>query len=541
MDEKKREDIALFRYNLILPFLSAEELEWGVKGELLKRLVSKSYEIPHSEKTSLTEKSIRRYLEAYREKGFEGLKPENRSDIGTSKAIPAEFLEQAFILKQEEPRRSARKIIQIMEIQEKVKPGLLKPSTLSRHLLQNGMNTKELKKSDKVFRAFQADHPNQIWQSDVMYGPYLPDPDQPERKKRTYLVGLIDDCSRMVPHAEFYWQENLPHFENTLQKAIIKRGIPEVLYVDNGAIFSSRQLDLICAELGIRKIHCKPYSPEGKGKVERFFGTVRSDFLTELSHEKVARLDELNKKFWAWLEMDYHLRIHSGTKDKPVKRWLSNVTGHLKKIDEKQLQTIFLWRKTRKVNKLGLVSVQGIDFEVDSHLVGKSVEVRLDYFDLSQVLIYLNGNFWQKAKPAKISRWNTSQKKNHTQKTPPPPKSGIKYLKTLEQQHLAKKREHAKELLGHSQTKSQPENFTEAHFVKTVADGLGRKVDELHQKELERLGQAWQSFGPFEPALIHTALAKAIVAKGNRQHLSFYLQAIIDSHLNAKNNQKENS
>jgi putative transposase len=540
MDEKKREDIALFRYNLILPFLSAEELEWGVKGELLVRLVSKNYEIPHSEKTSLTEKTIRRYLDAYREKGFEGLKPENRSDRGTSKKIPAEVLEQAFILKQEEPRRSARKIIQIMEIQEKVKPGVVKLSTLSRHLKQNDMTAKELKKSGKVFRAFLADNPNQIWQSDVMYGPYLPDPDQPERKKRTYLVAIIDDFSRLVPHAEFYWQENLPHLENTLQKAIIKRGVPEVFYVDNGAIFSARQLDLISAELGIRKIHCKPYSPEGKGKIERFFRTVRSDFLVELSHEKVSRLDELNKKFWAWLEMDYHLRVHSETKEKPVKRWLANVTGHLKKIDEKQLQTIFLWRKTRKVNKLGLVSVQGIEFEVDSHLVGKSVEVRLDYFDLSQVLIYHNGNFWQKAKPAKISRWNRSQKKKQTQKTPPPPKSGIKYLKALEEKHHAQKVDHAKALLGQSQAKSQSADFTEAHFVKTVADGLGRKVDELHQKELEQLGQAWQRFGPIEPALIHTALAKAIIAKGNRQHISFYVQAIIDAHLNAKNNQKEN-
>jgi hypothetical protein len=400
------------------------------------------------------------------------------------------------------------------------------------------LTAKALKKSGKHFRAFQADNPNQIWQSDLMYGPYLPDPDQPERKKRTYLVAIIDDFSRLVPHAAFYWHGKLPNLENTLQKALVKRGIPEVFYVDNGAIFSARQLDLICAELGIRKIHCKPYSPEGKGKVERFFGTVRSNFLTELSHDKVSRLEELNKKFWAWLEMDYHLKEHSTTGETPVKRWRENVTGCLRKIDEKQLQTIFLWRKTRKVSKLGLVSVQGIEFEVDSHLAGKSVEVRLNYFDLSRVLIYHNGNFWQKAIPAKISRWNKTKTNEQTQKATPP-QSGIKYLKTLEQKHLHEKKQQAKKLLGHPQPKPQPNNFSEAHFIKTVASGLGRKVEALHPKELEQLGDTWRTFGPIEPVLIHTALAKAVIAKGNRQHITFYLQAITDSHLKAKNKQKE--
>ena len=207
------------------------------------------------------------------------------------------------------------------------------------------------------------------------------------------------------------------------------------------------------------------------------------------------------------------------------------MTGYLKKIDEKQLQIIFLWRVNRKVNQTGLVSVHGIDFEVDSHLAGQSVEIRFNHFDLSQVFIYHQGNFWQKAKSAKISRWNTSQKGTQTQKTPPD--SGIKYLKTLEEKHRHQKVQQAKQLLGHS--KRRTDDFTEAHFIQSVAAGLGRKFDTLHQKELELLGQTWQKFGPIDPALIHTALAK-----GNRQHISFYLQAITDSHLKSKNNQKEN-
>ena len=536
MNEKKRDDIALFRYSLIVPFLSSEELEWGVKGELLQRMVRQIHEIPHSQKNSLNESTIRRYLATYREKGFEGLKPKSRSDIGMSQKISTEVLEKAFVLKREEPRRSARRVIQIMEAHQMVAPGVIRASTLYRHFQQNNLTAKELKKSAKTFRSFQADYPNQIWQSDVMYGPYLPDPERPAAKKQTYLVAIIDDFSRLVPHAAFYWNERLPTLENTFQKAILKRGIPEVFYVDNGKIFSANQMNLVCAELGIRKIHCEPYSPESKGKIERFFRTVQGSFLTELAHEKVDRLETLNAKFWAWLEVEYHQKIHSSTKDTPNNRWRQHVTGHLKKIEERQLQQIFLWRVTRKVNKVGLVSVQGVEFEVESFLAGKPVEVRFNHFDLSAVLVYYDGRFLQKARPARISRWNTAAKKPKPVPPQPAPKSNVNHLEFLQQQHHQQKVAHAQELLGR---KVPQQNFSEAHFIRTVAIGLNRQIETLHPAELEQLKTAWQQFGPLEPALIHTALAKAKIEKGAGQHIAFYIQAITASHLKSNTDKKE--
>ena len=541
MDEKKREEIALFRYGLIVPFLAPEELEWGVKGELLKRMVKQTLAMPFSKKTSLAESTIRRYLKAYREKGFDGLKPKSRSDIGKSQKIPSDLLEKAFLLKREEPRRSAKKIIQIMEAHQMAEPGTIKPSTLYRLFKQNDITYKQLKRSQKSFRSFQAEHPNQIWQSDVMYGPYLPDPDHPEAKKRTYLVALIDDFSRLVPHAEFYWHEKLPHLENTLQKAILKRGIPDVLYVDNGQIFSAHQINTICAELGIRKITCQPYSPQGKGKIERFFRTVRDRFLTELVHEKVQFLHQLNNKLWAWLEEEYHQQVHSATNEAPSIRWRQQVTPFIRKIEEKQLQAIFLWRENRKVNKLGQVSLQGLKFEVASFLVGKTVEIRYNHFDLSEVFIYQNGQFLQKARQATLPRWNTSKKQNQPKPPSPPPKSGINHLAHLENQHKQHKKDQAQKMLGRQGQSPPKETFTMAHFFKALATTLHRKVEQLHANELQLLQQTWNTYGPFQPPLVHTALAKAILAKGYDQHISFYIQAIINSHLNHqnKNNKKE--
>ena len=527
MDEKKREDIALFRYSLIVPFLSREELEWGVKGEMLQRMVDSIYAIPFSEKSSLTESTIRRYLYNYRKNGFDGLKPKSRDDIGKSRNISAEILEKAFLLKREEPRRSAEKIIQIMEAHNWVTPGLIKPSTLYRIFKHNHLTCKQLKKSQKDFRHFQAELPNQIWQSDTLYGPYLPDPDRPGAKKQTFLVAILDDFSRLVPHAQFYWREKLPFLENTLHKAFIKRGIPEILYVDNGQVYNAHQINTICAELGIRKINCKPYSPEGKGKIERFFRTVRNSFLVELEHEKVEHLHQLNSKFWAWLEMEYHQKQHSTTEQTPNSRWRDHV--NLRKIDEKQLQSIFLWRENRKVSKTGLVSLQGLQFEVASFLAGKRVEIRYNHFDLAKVFIYMDGRFIQNAKQARISRWNTAQKRSKTGLPSETVKSGIKHLQHLENQHLETKVRHAREITGKTAPKSQ---FTQAHFIKAVAEVLKRKVEDLHAKELDELQQAWSQFGPFEPDLLHIALAKAQLDKGTDQHISFYLKYVINTQTN---------
>ena len=426
-----------------------------------------------------------------------------------------------------------------MEAQKMVAPGLIKPSTLYRVFSRNDLTYKKLKGSTKQFRPFQAEHPNQIWQSDVMYGPYLPDPDRPEAKKRTYLVAILDDFSRLVPHAEFYWHEKLPHLENTLQKAILKRGIPAILYVDNGQIFSAHQINLICAELGIRKIHSQPYCPEGRGKIERFFRNVRQQFLVELSHDKVERLHQLNNKFWAWLEQEYHLQIHSAIQETPVAHWRQNVAGFLKKIDEKQLQNIFLWRENRKVNKIGLVSLQGLKFEVASCLQGKIVEIRYNHFDLSQVLVYLDGRFLQKAKQTGLPRWNAAAKQKTPQPDNPSKKvvSGVKHLQYLEEQHQRSKIQQAKNILGQENNAPAPQlSFTKAHFTKQIANALRRKVENFRPNELRDLDQAWEQFGPFQAPLVHTAVAKAIIEKGLDQHISLYINAVVNSHVKYPNN-----
>ncbi|NIN18880.1 MAG: DDE-type integrase/transposase/recombinase [Candidatus Aminicenantes bacterium] len=524
MDEHKREQIALFRYGMILPFLSQEKLEWGVKGEMLHHLAAQHREVPHSTKHSVDEETIRKWLAAYHEKGFDGLKPKSRCDVGQRRSISPQAWDMAVQLKKEAPARGVKKIIRIMEANGMVTPGEIKRSTLARHFKQHGLDRKTLIQSHTVHRRFECQRPNQLWQSDILYGPYLPHPNDPLRTKRTYLVAFIDDFSRLLPHAEFYWDEKYPTVEYTLKKGILKRGIPEAIYVDHGQVYSTRKLDAICAALGIRKLQCQPYRPQSKGKIERFFRTVREDFLSEPEIKALATLAELNKLFWAWLETHYHLSDNATTKQSPHQRWRDNIGPYFRSVDEKELIEIFLYQKSRTVNKAGIVSLEGVEFEVDARLKNKRVDIRYNPFDRSWVQIYYNGQFIQKAKPFVIKRWATKDKP-----TPPTgaaqPSTGIKPLSQLAEKHHDHQKQQAARLTGHIATGNQ-QFFTLADWVQFLAKSLGKTSDAFHAREIEAIKTFLQTYPQITADCAGVALGQTILKQGAKQHITVYLDAI---------------
>jgi transposase InsO family protein len=535
MDDSTREEIALFRYGLIVSLLNPEELEWGMKGELARRIAAQNHTIPNSAKHTIGSDTIRKWVAAYKKNGFEGLKPKPRSDTGQMKTMPADAWEMAVRLRCEAPGRSVAKIIRIMEQAGLVKPGQLKRSTLSLHFKKHGYDRKSLGQKATVHRRFQADHPNQIWQSDIMYGPWLPDPRQPEKTKRTYLVAFIDDRSRLAPHAEFYWDERYPRLENTLRKAVLRRGLPRIIYVDNGAVYSTRKLDAICASLGIRKISCQPYSPQGKGKVERFFETVRNGFLVEPEVLAAQTLAELNRLFWGWLEVEYHQQTHSATKQTPLQGW-QQIGKHLRTVDAKELAELFLYEVNRTVDNAGLVKVEGIAFEIDALLAKKKVQVRYNPFDLSWVKVYNNGALVGKAWPLKAGRWNTARRKAAQAKDKPDkdkPPSGLKPMKQLVEQ-LGQRQQGAQH---QSSGRTQP--FTLPAFIKTVATALNRQPDAFHPAEVQTLKHFLESYPQLTAVTVSLILAKAIINHGGQKHISVYLD-IIKQHLTATFSQKEN-
>lgn len=247
------------------------------------------------------------------------------------------------------------------------------------------------------------------------------------------MVAFIDDCSRLVPWGEFFWDEKLPCLETTFKKGIQHRGIPDQIYVDGGKIFSSDQFKLICADLTVEILPAPDAS--SKGKIEAFFKTVQEDFFPEVIHAGVKTLEELNRLFWLWLKEEYNKKVHSETGKRPIDAW--NEIKDIRKVGSDKLEQIFLWRDDRSVNKeTCLIRYENNRYEVDAKLRGKTVEIRFNPFDLTKIYVYYQGEFQCMATPYEMIQHQHRKVKAHEEARlgqREPLKSSISYFKALEE------------------------------------------------------------------------------------------------------------
>jgi transposase InsO family protein len=226
-------------------------------------------------------------------------------------------------------------------------------------------------------RSFVAEHAGTIWYGDVMHGPQL---SFGGRRTRTYLVSLMDDASRLIAHSAFCFSETAIDIEGVLKQALLKRGVPRMLIVDNGAAYRASTLQGICARLSIRLVYCRPYAPEGKGKLERWHRSLRDQFLSELDTTHIHDLADLNARLWAWVEQLYHRTAHSGLGNQtPLARYQQDLP-RIRTLGTRaaQLDELFLHRIARYVRRDGTVSFQGKRFEVPYELAGKTVLLVVD-------------------------------------------------------------------------------------------------------------------------------------------------------------------
>ena len=224
--------------------------------------------------------------------------------------------------------------------------------------------------------------------------------------------------------------------EAALRRGLAARGVPKRIYVDNGSPFVSHQLQRVCAVLGIRLVHSRPGKPQGRGKIERFFATVRAQFLVEIADGQLDSLEELNRLFLAWVETRYHHRTHRETGQSPLARFTA--AGIPEVPTPAQLREAFLWTEMRTVTKTGQVSLHGNAYEVDPVLVGRRVQLVFDPFDLTHLEVRLDGRDFGTATPHHLSIHV------HPKATAEPPETldgmdttptGIDYLALLQAEH----------------------------------------------------------------------------------------------------------
>lgn len=396
MDEDQKREVATFRFGVIHDLVGGVVLGPGEKEGLIKEKCARKWSIPFSDKTRITRSTILRWVKLYQDSGgkIESLYPQGRSDIGQSRVLDEETGLALLRLKQERPKETAQALIKEMNERGLVGPDLsLSPSTVYRFLHGHGLMHRTHKPVDR--RKFEAELPNDLWQSDCMHGPVI---DHEGKRKKTYLLAFIDDHSRLVTHGEFYLSEGLSSYLDALKQALLSRGLPRKLYTDNGPAFRSKHREQVCASLGIALIHSRPYQPQGRGKIERFFKTVRTQFLPSF---KGQSLRDLGEAFSLWLRDLYHQRIHGATGQSPLARFTDRM--ECLRLAPDDLLDHFRMAVRRKVAKDRTISLKGKIYEAPVALIGKQVTVLFHEDESGRVEIRWNQKSYGFLKPVDLN------------------------------------------------------------------------------------------------------------------------------------------
>ena len=385
--DAKAEKLALFRYGLIAPLV----LETLPRGELTRRaeeIAARQYDIPDSQRISVSVDTLLEWSLRYRRGGFDALAPKPRQDRGQSRAIDPQLAGLIERLKRENPHRTGMTLLRELALTSQQNEPGVSASTLYRFLKQRGLTERQLLEP-AAHKKFQAQSSNQIWQADMLFGPYVQRPGG--GKMQVFLHAILDDASRLIPHAQFYPNQGLDACLDCLRQAVSARGVPVRLYIDNAKIYRSQQLARIAASLGILIVHTPPYQPEGRGKIERHFRTVRDQFLTNLDRKQSLSLEQLNDRYWAWLENVYHRSEHSALGSTPLLRWQRDIEQIRQLPPTTDLRRLFFYRLNRLVRRDCTFLLHNQYYEAPPHLTGETVEVRFDPLDAAEVEIHFQG------------------------------------------------------------------------------------------------------------------------------------------------------
>jgi transposase InsO family protein len=382
MQEDSREKIALKRFELISPVLAEPA---RAQNEYFRQQAERELDFPRYGLRKVSLSTMKSWLRAYRKGGFEALKPKNRADGGRPRRLDARSLKAIEVKCKAYPGFSVQKLYEDLRDQNLLGEPPIHYNTLLRIVTTQGWLA--VKKRTDVRKAFEVDNVNDLWIADFMHGPQVR---SHNRSVKAILCAIIDDHSRMVIGHAFSAAETISALTVVLKEAFLAYGIPKRLYVDNGPSFSSELLAKSCAMAGNSLIHSKPYDSPSRGKVERFFRTVRERFLGGL--QPGGTLQELDQLFWIWLQEDYHHKLHAGIDAKPIERYNASLARiELRRLSKSELDEIFLIRHERCVNNDATISFKGALYEVPAAYIRQKIELRHPVDDPQDLYLYDSG------------------------------------------------------------------------------------------------------------------------------------------------------
>lgn len=380
MDKQTAEAIALFRHQIISPVL----MEKGrSQMAYFNSLEHRDFDVPGRGLRRIRPSTMKGWLVAYKKHGFMGIKPKVRLDKGGSRRLQPEVLTEIIDLRKKNEDMSATRFYELCLKERAIGMPPICLATLRRVLKQSGLSKRRAATPRKRFEMSRF---GEMWVGDFCHTRHVYDG---KRKRKAILFAIIDDHSRMIVGSRFSLCETTIAVEKVFKEAITAHGLPDKFYCDNGSSFSSAYLARACAQIGIGLIHSKPYDSASRGKIERFFRTVRQSFLADIRPDEVITLDQINERFEKWLRDDYHHHNHRGIDTRPIDRYLASVSKYpQRRIDLDLLNEHFFVSCDRKVNKDATISYRSIIYEVPAQYIGQQVEIRHVQDDYDEVYIY---------------------------------------------------------------------------------------------------------------------------------------------------------
>lgn len=381
MEQDKKHEIALMRYSVISPLITGHQEDYPSLEAFFRDASAKGVTSPDGSVRTYAPGTIEKWYRAYKLGGFDALLPTGRSDAGKSRKLDDALQEHIRYLKTNYPRMSAAAIYRQLQDNGHLRPGELSESTVNRYINQLALELKTTNNQD--MRRYERPHINEVWCGDSSVGPYLKTPDG--KKHKLYIIALIDDASRFITGIDIFFNDNFVNLMSVMKSAVAKYGRPKLFNFDNGSAYKNRQMELLAARIGSALNYCRPYTPTAKAKIERWFRTLKDQWMASLDIRDFHSLDELRGNLLAWVQI-YNNTPHASLKGRSPQDRFFFEPEQIRRIPQDQLDKDFLLEIERRVSADSVIVIDQVEYEVDFRFARQRIRLRYSP-DLKDIFI----------------------------------------------------------------------------------------------------------------------------------------------------------
>ena len=371
MNDEKKQDIAIMRYTAIAPLVAGLSENYPSMQAFFREVSAKGIKHPDGTIKHYAPKTIEKWYRTYMLNGFDSLLPSSRFDLGKPRKLDEDLRKQIEYLKNNYPRITATAIYKQLQDNGSIKKGELSLSTVNRYV--NILSAKNMTTNNTDMRRYERPHINEVWCGDTTYGPYIKTANG--RKQRIYIMALIDDASRFIVGIDIFFNDNFINLMSVIKSAVSKYGRPKIYNFDNGSSFKNKQMELLAARTGSVVHYNQPYTPTQKAKIERWFGTLKSQWLSTLNINDFNSVDELRESLFIYVQK-YNQSVHSSLNGlSPQDRFFSEPEC-VKRLDDYEIEHSFLLEIERRVTADCIIVINQVEYEVDYRFAKQRIRLR---------------------------------------------------------------------------------------------------------------------------------------------------------------------